>query len=125
MSPLPSIYSAHLRGESDLIVVSPGDRFKIEGCRRTDAAKLSLAQCTQILRRTAQASGIPVTVSDPSEPTVAITGGRGDGKGAIVAYCISAGDKTIHVVQGIGYRPRASVAAFADEAHAALLKAAS
>ena len=32
-------------------------------------------------------------------------------------------DKTVHVVQGIGYRPGASVAAFADEAHAALLRA--
>lgn len=104
---------------------SASDDFKLDyRIERTDAAKLSLAQCTQILRRTAQASGIPVMVSDPSEPAVAITGGPSDGRGAIVAYCISAGDKTVHVVQGIGYRPGASVAAFADEAHAALLKAA-
>lgn len=100
------------------------DEFKLDyRIERTEAAKLSLAQCTQILRQTAQEMAIPVSVSDESLPAVAVFGGLGDGKGSIVAYCITAGDKTVHLVQGIGYRPGSTIAAYADKAHHALLDA--
>ena len=65
--------------------VSAADEFKLDyRIERTEATKLSLAQCTQILRQTAQAMAIPVSVSDESLPAVAVFGGLGDGKGSIV-----------------------------------------
>lgn len=107
------------------IGASANDDFKLEyRIERIDAGRLSLAKCTETLRRTAQESGIPVATSDPREQAVVVSGGPRDGKGAIIAYCIAAGDKTVYVVQGIGYRPGSAATAFADTAHAALLKAA-
>ncbi|AWN38667.1 DUF6180 family protein [Methylobacterium radiodurans] len=100
------------------------DDFKLEyRIERIDAGRLSVGRCTETLRRTAQENSIPVAVSDPRDEAVVISGGPRDGKGAIIAYCIAAGDKTVYVVQGIGYRAGTAATAFADKAHADLLKA--
>lgn len=114
--------AANLLAAASASGVSASDDFKLNyRIERTEATKLSLAQCTQILRQTAQEMRIPASVSDESQPAVAVFGGPGDGKGSIVAYCITAGDKTVHLVQGIGYRPGSSVAAYVYKAHRALL----
>jgi hypothetical protein len=91
---------------------------------RTPRASLSIETCGKIASKTATAAGLSADVQTFPGQLVVVRGGD-EGRGAFIVQCIAVENTTVSVVQGIDYQgPKASLGAFADEAHAAVKAAA-
>lgn len=79
---------------------------------RTPATRLSLENCAAAIKRGAEASNY-TTRPQQERPTLAVyVAGPPEDGGAVVAYCIQAGDKTVYVVQTLDYSgPTSAVSA--------------
>ncbi|MCR6685551.1 DUF6180 family protein [Pseudoxanthomonas sp.] len=75
---------------------------------RFPSSRLDLQACRAAVARGAAAIGYTTRI-DRDQKTLAIhvAGPRQDGR-ALVAYCITAGDQTVFVVQGLDYSGRGS-----------------
>ena len=87
---------------------------------RTPAAKLTITSCGTAVAQVARRSGLSVGVESFPGRLVIVKGGKA-GSGAFVVQCITVGNTTVSVVQGIDYRnQKAGLGRFADTAFAAV-----
>lgn len=84
--------------------IAAADDFSLAySVERTPATRLSMENCSAAIKRAAEISNYTTRVQQEHPTLTVYVAGPPEDGGAVVAYCIQAGDKTVYVVQTLDY----------------------